>query len=501
MDSMKKKDMNQSLSYKLVFYVIVLNTLLAIVLTLVQINIEYRNQIDNINLQIKEIKDGYSDSLALGLWYLDDNQLETLTQGIYNLPNINYVELKKHNDQKHSSKGKRIFKNYVKDSFPLIYKADNNKEYFIGSLLLEVSTENTLKILRKTASILLITHIMEAIFISIMIIYINYTLVTKHLRTMINFFESEDKQDSNTFLVLDRKTNRTNKNDELQKVVESINKYITDNRALSLDLKSSKELLEERVEERTKELKESLEHLNSAQSKLIESAKLSSLGDVISGIAHEINTPLGIVLTSITYLEETLKNSAVINWQEFKENSLDIINLINKNIKRINNLVNDFKLLGVDYKDKEATNFNFSDYVNEVVNILKIRYSSKSISIIVTGEEDIIIRSHPGVFFQILSNLISNSVEHGFENKSGEIKIELKKVNKNIILTYLDNGKGVDKDESIKIFEPFYTTQRNKGHIGLGMNIVYNLVTQILSGTISYKKSSGLKLVIEFPAF
>ena len=246
-------------------------------------------------------------------------------------------------------------------------------------------------------------------------------------------------------------------------------------------------------------LHESLEKLEQAQKSLIETEKMASLGSLVSGIAHEINTPLGVGLTGISQLSHEVKKLE----SHYKEDSLteealkDYISITKKLLQtiqdRLNNavtLVKSFKNISVDQHSEEEREFNLKQYVDNIIFSFQIPLRSKQIKVINSIDESIVLESYPGIFSQIFSNLILNSIKHAFDDDKNNIITISMKFNDQFTLIYQDNGKGIPEENETKIFDPFFTTKRGQGGSGLGLHIIYNLITQQLGGRLEFMKIS-----------
>jgi len=260
------------------------------------------------------------------------------------------------------------------------------------------------------------------------------------------------------------------------------------------------------IEEKARiRLNESLKKIKLVQNQLIESEKMASLGSLVSGVAHEINTPLGIVLTSISHIDnEVKKMESNYNEQSLTEEALkeyitetkQIVKIISNQLNNAVTLIKSFKNISVDQHIEDKREFNLKQYIDDIVISLRNVIKKRSVRVINKIDADIELNSYPSIFSQIFSNLIINSINHGFEynNKENIIEISLEEIGETLILTYKDNGKGIDDIYENKIFDPFFTTKRGAGGSGLGLNIVYNLVTQKLGGTLKAVRISPLGL-------
>lgn len=286
----------------------------------------------------------------------------------------------------------------------------------------------------------------------------------------------------------------------------------TDLTRANKSLNEYKASLEEKVQERTHELEASLHHLTQTQNELVESEKMASLGRLVAGISHEINTPIGIAVTATSYLEEN--NRAIINaidnqgikksqlMEKFNSNQ-DSAKLIHTNLERAHDLIGDFKNVSVIQSAQRRKALNLKNHLDGIIEALKPKLLDTQITVTCNCPDDISINQDPQAIIQVITNLFMNSLHHGFEKgQAGTIAIEVKKQGEGINLSYRDSGKGVSDEVSENIFEPFYTTKRGKGGSGLGMHIVFNLVTYSLMGNIACnnKIEQGVEFFFSFPA-
>jgi signal transduction histidine kinase/ligand-binding sensor domain-containing protein len=279
-------------------------------------------------------------------------------------------------------------------------------------------------------------------------------------------------------------------------------------------LRKEKAGLEEKVSERTRqiehqkeellqqkeELQSILENLQRTQEQLIESEKMAALGGLVAGIAHEINTPVGIGVTAVSNLHEEIQKMASmfkkdeINRREFKEfleSANDAALLIQKNLERTASLIQSFKQVSVDQVSEKQRMFNLKAYLHDIIHSLSPRYKNHDIAINLDCDDRLELNSYPGAFAQIFTNLLMNSCTHGFHDcEKGTINIRVIPENQNLRIEYRDDGQGISKKDLPHIFEPFYTSDQRRG-TGLGLNIVYNLVKQKLQGNISCESEPG----------
>ena len=260
-----------------------------------------------------------------------------------------------------------------------------------------------------------------------------------------------------------------------------------------------------------KELKNSIFELNKAKERLLESEKMASLGMLSAEVSHEINTPLGISITSASCLIDLLSclkqdlNQQKLSKKDvdsFIENAHKSTEILISNLNRASDLSTSFKHVAVDQISDKIRLIVVSKYIDEIIQSLHPRLKRTNHCIKIHCDKNIEISSHPGAIAQIIINLIINSVIHGFENiNRGEITIDISLHQQMLHLDYSDNGHGLSKDGIEKLFVPFYTTKGNQGGTGLGTHIIYNLVVDTLNGSIEVINNDniGLSYHIEFP--
>lgn len=247
------------------------------------------------------------------------------------------------------------------------------------------------------------------------------------------------------------------------------------------------------------------------QQRLDEDEKMAALGNLVAGVAHEINTPLGIGVTTSSYMQKVNNDSrTALNEGRFSKKDLieymetmnESLELLQYNLERGSNIIQSFKRIAVDQTSEEMEEFNVLQYINNVVISLIHEYKRSNHSIKVICDEAITINSYPGAFAQILTNFIMNSIVHAFKDMdNGSIVIEAYKDENRFILCYSDNGCGISEENKKNLFTPFFTTNKKMGGSGLGLSVVYNLVTKKLNGNISVEseEGKGITFVIKIP--
>lgn len=240
---------------------------------------------------------------------------------------------------------------------------------------------------------------------------------------------------------------------------------------------------------------ESKDHvLDLTMHELANKERLALLGDLVAGFTHEINTPLGVAVTAASFAENMHKDIADLfignrlskkHLEKYLHDMSESIEIVNGNLYTAAELIKNFKVVSLEQSLISIQTFDFHKYIKDLVSVLKHEYKRTHHKILVDDRE-LIIKSYPGVYSQIFTNLIMNSLRHGFKNMDeGTIQISGELVNNNLMVEYRDNGKGIPDDIIDHIFDKFFTTEKDNGGTGLGLSITRDLIRDDLNGHIS----------------
>ncbi len=303
-------------------------------------------------------------------------------------------------------------------------------------------------------------------------------------------------------------------NNMLERIEQQINKL----QQAEQEIRQLNQGLEAKINERTVALKSSnqdllntLETLHQYQNQIVETEKMASLGQMVAGVAHEVNTPIGLGVTASTLMQDKLvdiqrafdeKKLTSSQLARFLSESKENLGIIYRNLERAASLIRSFKQVAVDQSNENRRQFNMLQLMNEVLLSLRPNLKKTQHQVILDCDPLLEIDSKPGPVNQILINLIMNSLIHAFEHTDhGTINISVKVAQNRCLVHYRDNGCGVPENIKKRIFDPFVTTKRGEGGSGLGMHLVYNLVTQALNGKITLESAlgEGVDIQIDFP--
>jgi DNA-binding LacI/PurR family transcriptional regulator/signal transduction histidine kinase len=243
----------------------------------------------------------------------------------------------------------------------------------------------------------------------------------------------------------------------------------------------------------------------------VEKEKMQALGTLVAGVAHEINTPVGIGVTAASHLavrfsalesgyaSGTLSRAVM---EDFLRDGTETSKLLLSNLNRAASLIASFKKVAVDATNEERRVFRVKEYFEDILTVLSPRLKRTRIAVDVDCPQELEIDSYPGTFSQILTNLVVNSIEHGYEvDEIGVATIRVRREGANLKIVYEDDGRGIQESLMPRVFEPFFTTRKNSGGSGLGLHIVYNAVVGVLGGRIrvSARPGGGARFTITMP--
>ena len=273
----------------------------------------------------------------------------------------------------------------------------------------------------------------------------------------------------------------------------------------------NRQYIEDELRKRNTELARNMEMLNLIKDQLVESERMASLGGLVAGIAHDVNTPIGVSVTAASYLNERLvslraafddKTLSNKSMNAFIDEAEQASTLLLSNLNRASDLIASFKQVAVDQTSEAERLFNLNSYLHEILQSLKPTFKNTRHQVNIQCPADLEILCAPGVIAQIVTNMMINSLMHGFEHiEEGHISLAVSRDGGHIVMEYQDDGKGMSKEALTHLFDAFYSTRRNQGGSGLGTHIVFNLVTQTLDGSIEAfsEPEKGLRYVIRFP--
>ena len=256
------------------------------------------------------------------------------------------------------------------------------------------------------------------------------------------------------------------------------------------------------VQRSADELRSTLTTLGEARDRLVQSEKMAALGQLVAGVAHEINTPVGVALTASTYLGERTEEFRRMfadnrmkrsDLQAYVELAAESAKLLNYNIQRAAQLIKSFKQVAVDQASEQHRTFELKTYLEQLIASLAPEVRKAGHSLTLDCPDGIEMASFPGALAQVLSNFVANAINHAYgKDIHGTIALSARLTGDQVALTVTDNGRGIPPENLARIYDPFFTTRRGEGGSGLGLHIVFNIVTETLRGHIECRSAVGV---------
>jgi signal transduction histidine kinase len=269
---------------------------------------------------------------------------------------------------------------------------------------------------------------------------------------------------------------------------------------LEQTIRAKDDLIEE-VQRTADELRTALDNLEQARDRLVQSEKMAALGQLVAGVAHEINTPIGVALTAATHLGERTGDFRQVfaegrmkraDLQSYVDLAAESAELLRYNIQRAAQLIQSFKQVAVDQASEQHRAFDLKPYLEQLLASLGPEVRRAGHSLLLDCGDGITLTSYPGALAQVLSNLVANAIAHAYEpGIAGIIALRVVPQGPEISITVSDTGCGIPAENLARIYDPFFTTRRGAGGSGLGLHIVYNIITETLGGRIECRSVPG----------
>lgn len=511
--------------------IILFSSLITLVTTAYQLVNDYQGDIHRIDRVFSNIEKANLDVLAASVWVIDERLINTQLNGLIQLPDINYISVRDDSGQSWSS-GTRQSEQSLDRFFPLVYKSPT-ENINVGMLEVQVDMDAIFQRLYDKAILILLSNGIKTFLVAGFILFLVWYNITKHLDKLSHYCKQINLDVEYEPLQFDRKE----KADEFKQVADAINNMqnqlrhsfdalknskadlqiaLEDRERLLKLERSYKEELARQVKERTLELEQSLAALKRAQQVLVEQEKMAALGGLVSGVAHEINTPIGICLTAasaqLSHIDELIElihsehatldeiNAILDEYQQSCE-------LIVRNISKASSLIQKFKTIAIDRSQEEHQCFNLHEQLNEIFESSLLMHPNIEVKAKILVEPELNIKTNISLLNQMVSNILSNAFTHAFQPREAAlvqdnlIQIDASIDEGFVHISIQNNGVKIPPEVAEHMFEPFFTTSRSKGGTGLGLSAAFNAAT-LLNGTMSYQADAslgGAQFNISFP--
>jgi len=524
--SLFSRKKSNSIGTRLLVAVLAVSSLFVVFQTLVQLNNDYQLGLSEIDRRFEQINLSYQGGLSRSIWEVNNSQIESTIEGMLQLPDVVQVIVTETvSNAEHAPVLAQVGSvpdvGFREKIMPIMIES-RGEQIQIGALNVVISLENLYQELYGTVIFVLIFQLIKTFLMSAFILAIFYFLVTRHLVVMAGFASDTSVNNLDEALVLKRKDH--DGSDEISMMLKAINdtksnlkKLIeTSDASVKMQLEIAQreqkeqsykvfqkeiEAKNQKLADSNSELESTIQELKSTQDKLVNSEKMAALGGMVQGVAHELNTPIGLSITGASHIQSDTNNIVKLlsenkmkksNLDDYLEETGNLTKSICISLDKAANLIRSFKLVSVEQHEELRQNFDVRDNLIDILYSIGPSLKEKNISIINEIDEGIRLCSFPGVFYQIHTNLINNALLHAFENRqSGVITIAGSYRDNKLYMSFKDNGNGMSTEVLKKVFDPFFTTKRANGGTGLGMNIIYNLVHDKLLGAIDVESSAG----------
>lgn len=506
---------HNKLALRVLLYVLLCSSFLSITAASLQLYNDYRDQVNLLEQRLNSVENSYLDAISSSLWNFNDGLIHKQINGIASLSDIVYVEI--HTEfNEHFSAGNKQSVIEQERKYPITYQ-----DMPVGELIVYANYQNIYQRIEQRAWLILGSEFFKVFGVAFLVMLIVHLVITRHLYRITRYSRTLKGSNLNQPLML---AGRGDKNDELDSLVAAINEMRLRLQAELTKLKTAEdELLKfsskleiivfertQALEESNRQLQQSLSDLTFAKDQLVQSEKMASLGQLVAGVSHEVNTPLGICITSISAIQDKVNDIRFdIQSEQLTKSKLDanllILDeyqvIIESNLIKAVKLLRSFKSVAVDQHNDPELKINLALHIKDVVSTVKTLFKAKNYQVVFDIPDDIYITTFPSAWNQILTNLLMNSHLHGFDGRfEGVIELHVHIENKKVVFVYKDDGYGIAKELEKNIFDPFVTSKRGQGGCGLGLNIIYNLVHSKLLGRIdNVPCEHGVEFRIEVP--
>lgn len=530
----------RSISSRLLKRVLSIYCLLTLSIFAADVGLQYRTHREGIAAELAMLQKSFERSLSYALWHMDTHQVDTIVAGMLEMPSVSRVIVTSPENgvvsdasSTEARKQQHLLPLSTFDARGVLMHTEGAGEMPLGTL--EIQSNSSVILNRMQAGVLfaaLTAMIKTAVLVLLVKLHFDRILSRPLFEIARRAGQLDPKDPRTTPLPV-----KPGDPDELDVISSAINGLVSEVSDTVGALDTLNKNLESQVSQRTAALQsaynvldrdraelnaevtlrkaretdlqqanqalaQSIEQLRLAQESLVESEKMASLGGLVAGIAHEINTPVGLGLTGASHfaymvhqLETRFRAGELeeTQFERFLADAKELSRSICVSLEKAAELVRSFKLVAVDQGSDDLRRFDVAQYIHDVALTHQPVLRKAHVALEVSCPQGLSISSYPGAWSQVLSNLINNSVTHAFADDCAPrcIRIAVEDTADELVLTYADNGIGMPEAVARRIFEPFFTTNRQNGGSGLGMHITYNLVCQQLDGRIQLQTEPG----------
>ncbi len=455
--------------------------------------------------------------LSEPLWQITPEIANISSEVVYSDPRVATIEVITLPDGKEFIKNE-VRKHSQKGPFTSMTREIKHGGQVIGEVTLtlaeDILQENLTSDFRRYVSTAVLSLVLAIVFI---LVVLQWRLV-KPVKTLMSKSDRLANGELDEVIALNREDELGHLAHSLEVTRQALKHSFSELEVKNQQLLEYSSTLESKVKERTSELEAAnknleaaLSNVNSAQAELARVERMAALGSMVAGVAHELNTPLGnCLLVASTLEEETRQFLALVeegkirrsDLSRYANTAIDSTKLLLRGLQQSAHLVGDFKQVAVDQSSAQRRKFALHTMLQELSALLHSSLKKTPYTLELDIPDNIQMDSYPGPLGQVFTNLVNNAVTHGLEGRAdGQMVCRASKVDDQVFLVFEDNGSGIPTEIINRIFEPFFTTKFGQGGSGLGLSITYNIITNVLGGSINASSTPGLgtRFEIRFP--
>ncbi|MDE1462548.1 sensor histidine kinase [Spartinivicinus poritis] len=503
-----------AIARRLLIAVVGVSTTIAILTTSVQLGLDYWEDMRRMNGVFQQIKASSVPSIMRSVWLFDEPQIKIQLDAFVQIPEVVYAEIRQDDEVVWKAGEIEADRTLKEEEFELIAKPLNSSPIDLGKLKVVADMSQIYSRLIDKFAVILVSNSIKTAIVAVVILLVFWNLVTRHLIRMSEYLKSTEPGDAKKKLTLLRGPSK--ENDELDILVKAINdnyQHYASNKHYP-GISDNEGIFYKKIGEEPLKQDNSISNALQQQKQdvLVETEKMAALGGLLEGITQDIEHPLTTSKTATKALqnqlieaehqcdEESVNKNVIL---ALLHNCQNHIKTLTSNLNSVHRMTANIRRFASGREKVVFKNVKLKEEVEEVVDAVLSQHPTKNINTIINIDEAILLSTYPAAIHQLLINLVTNALQHGFEEGAvGVLKVAAEEKGDTVVLTIADDGKGMDPETLAHIFDPFFTTKVNKGGTGLGMYIVYNIVTQKLQGTIicESQPDKGAKFIISLPS-
>jgi signal transduction histidine kinase len=494
----------KSISVQLLSAVLIVSSAVTFVTTGIQLGLDYRDALSGLQDDLDFIEKGYSTGITQSLWEMNSPQIQAALRGLLHIPGVKYAEITE-GEKLIFSAGKPPSGKTLTRSFSLNYQ-NHGEVVQLGQMRVIASLNHIFVTLQKTLFYIFFFQFIKTLIVSTLVLLIIRHILIRHLIVITDYLRSLEFSSDTSDLRLTRNKNTPSHShspshceDELDILVGAINRMRANLHQSYEKLNDFNQQLEHKVEKRTELLLESQRIITEQQKALIASAKLSALGEMAGGIAHEINNPLSAIQNLSSLMNRVLTE------REFEKAELEKMLISMTSLtERIAGIIQGLRDFSRDASQDPIHPIEVRHLIELTMNFCAERFRANDIALIIDPlPQGLSIACRETELSQVLLNLLSNSfdavLDHSNERLEKWIRISVSENDSQVEIRVTDSGLGISPEIQKKLFQPFFTTKEVGKGTGLGLSIAFGILKANQGELFLDEQSRYTSFVIRLP--